>query len=127
MQIPILLVQLGMIAVAFGLCGYLFLSVKREARAADRRWRQEIEISNARLSAMEIEISGLKKEFESIPAATAAPPAGSGINMNKRTQALRMMRLGEGPDHIATALSIPRKEVELLVKVQRMLMDTTTN
>ncbi len=45
-----------------------------------------------------------------------------GINLSRRSQALRMHRKGDSPDQIATALQIPRQEVELLVKVHRIVL-----
>jgi hypothetical protein len=44
------------------------------------------------------------------------------LNVNKRSQALQMHRRGAAPPEIAAALSIPQTEVELLVKVQRILL-----
>lgn len=123
MQIILPMLQLLLIVIAFGLCGYLFVSVKKDLQSSERRRKQESETASRRITVLESELAVLKKEMESMPALVATP-GGAGINLNKRTQALRMMKLGEGPEHIASALSLPRKEVELLVKVQRMLLDT---
>jgi hypothetical protein len=52
---------------------------------------------------------------------TAPEPVSlTGMNLNKRTQAVRLLRRGEDVGHIAAALGIPRGEVELLVRVQQM-------
>jgi len=48
-----------------------------------------------------------------------APPR-SGLNLSKRSQALQMFLRGETPLDISAALSIPRNEFELLVKVQQV-------
>lgn len=54
-----------------------------------------------------------------------APPR-SGLNLNKRTQALRMSRRGEQAEKIAATLNLPRREVELLLKVHgRIVYDAT--
>ena len=45
-----------------------------------------------------------------------------GLNLSKRSQALRMHRRGEAPAQIAAALNIPSQEVELLIKVQRIVL-----
>ena len=45
-----------------------------------------------------------------------------GLNLSKRSQALRMNRRGDAPDRIATALDIPLREVELLIKVHRIVI-----
>ena len=61
-----------------------------------------------------------------------APPAASisldpaiprpGINLNTRSQALRMHRRGESLEQIAGSLQVPRQEVDLLLKVQRIVL-----
>jgi hypothetical protein len=42
--------------------------------------------------------------------------------MSKRSQALRMHRQGERADQIAENLSLPRQEVDLLLKVHRIVI-----
>jgi hypothetical protein len=44
------------------------------------------------------------------------------LNMCKRSQALRLHRQGEGPERIASTLELPRQEVELLLKVHRIVV-----
>jgi hypothetical protein len=46
----------------------------------------------------------------------------SGFNLSKRTQALRMHRRGEDAAKIASALELPRQEVDLLFKVHRIVL-----
>ena len=55
-----------------------------------------------------------------VPAPAGIPKAG--FNLSKRSQALRMHRRGEEPAQIAAALDLPRQEVELLLKVHRILI-----
>jgi hypothetical protein len=45
----------------------------------------------------------------------------SGMNLNKRTQALRQYRLGQPSGEIAKTLDMPRAEVDLLLKVHRIV------
>ena len=47
-----------------------------------------------------------------------------GLNLSKRSHALRMHRRGEGAEQIATALDLPRQEVELLLKVHRIVLNS---
>jgi hypothetical protein len=42
--------------------------------------------------------------------------------MNKRSQVLRMHRKGDAPEQIAIALEVPLQEVDLLLKVQRIVL-----
>jgi hypothetical protein len=46
----------------------------------------------------------------------------AGMNLSKRSQVLRMHRRGDGPDRIAAALELPQQEVELLIKVHRLVI-----
>ncbi|MCU1237491.1 MAG: hypothetical protein JWP63_5458 [Candidatus Solibacter sp.] len=55
-----------------------------------------------------------------VAAQVGAPKAG--FNLSKRSQALRMHRRGEAPEQIAATLDLPRQEVELLLKVHRIVI-----
>jgi hypothetical protein len=52
---------------------------------------------------------------------TAAVAIRSGMNLSKRTQALRQYRLGQPPEEIARTLDMPKTEVNLLLKVHRII------
>ena len=45
-------------------------------------------------------------------------PLRAGMNLNKRVHAMRMLRRGEDVSYISAALGVPRREVELLIRVQ---------
>ena len=53
-------------------------------------------------------------------AVPAIPKAG--LNLSKRSQALRMHRRGDPSDQIAAALDIPLQEVDLLMKVHKIVI-----
>jgi hypothetical protein len=102
------IVAIGLIA---SLC--LFVSVKREMRHSLLRMRDRIE--------------GIETQLAARPASDQAHPSvfmpaapRSGFNLNHRTQALRMLRRGETPAHIAAALGVSQQEIELLVRVQKL-------
>jgi len=44
----------------------------------------------------------------------------SGMNLNKRIQAGRLLRRGEDVSHVAAALGVQRREIELLMRVQKL-------
>src|SRR5260370_4789846 len=58
----------------------------------------------------------------SLPAAVAPTGSGSSVNNNVRSKALKMQRAGQSPERIAGALRVPKGEVDLLVKVHRIVM-----
>lgn len=55
------------------------------------------------------------------PVLVSAPPR-AGLNLAKRTQALRLHRHGNSAAQIASALELPVQEVELLLKIQRIVL-----
>ena len=72
----------------------------------------------------------LRKQFEASvrqlrdteqPPPLPAPPK-PGLNLTKRSQALRMHRRGDPPEQIAAALEVPHQEVDLLLKVHRIVI-----
>ena len=107
----------------FSVC--LFLSAKRDFQVCDDRRRRDAESAAGDIAALAKRVGELERDLASFPQ-TAAPALTSGMNMNKRAHALRLVRQGEGPEHIAAALSLPRKEVELLLKVNRIVTESLT-
>lgn len=125
---PLQLIEtiLPLIAVAVGMAValYLFITLKREIHAASSAKRSETEKLAEAVHAVESRVGQLEREIATL--GNTAPPVqnplpGSGMNLSKRTQALRLIRHGEGPEHIAAALNLPRKEVELLLKVNQIV------
>jgi len=100
------LLAVGLIATLI-----LFLSVKREIHSAATQHRLRMEDLTRKLA----EPPALPAEPAFIPIA-----ARSGLNISKRVQAMRMLRRNENVSHIAAALGVTRREVELLIRVQRL-------
>lgn len=100
------------ILLAAGLIGTLalFLSAKREFQIASSKNRKRIEEMAARVSEFQAR--------EPEPVFVPMPAARSALNLNKRVQAMRMVRRNEDISTIAAALGVTRKEVELLIRVQ---------
>jgi hypothetical protein len=72
------------------------------------------------------EVQALQKQVMetrtySQPSGVPAPPRPC-LNLDKRSQALRMHRRGEAPAQIAAVLELPLQEVELLIKVHRIVL-----
>ncbi len=89
----------------------LFWSVKREIHAHALKNRKCI----AELSRT---LETPAREPEPVYLPVAAPR--SGLNISKRVQAMRMVRRNEDVSHIAAALGVTRREVELLIRVHQM-------
>lgn len=126
--LPIFLLALpsALLAATVLLGLYLFVCLKKEIWRLERRWDAGAQDFTRQLGEAHFAVGELKVGLRDAEERTGVlvPPAApaSGMNLSKRTQALRMSRRGERPEQIATALNLPRKEVELLVKVHRMLL-----
>jgi hypothetical protein len=105
-------------AIALGLAATLalFFSLKIEMRRDSRRERRRVDELLERLHAA---TPVATPETVFVPA-----PGRTGLNINRRTQMLRLLRKGENASHIAAALGVPQKEVELLMRVQEMMNPT---
>jgi hypothetical protein len=93
----------------------LFVTLKREIRLHLFRQKTHIEQMLARLDEADRAPQPAVPELAMmlVPA-----PLRAGLNLNTRVHALRMLRRGEDVGHIAAALGVPRREVELLIHVQ---------
>jgi hypothetical protein len=89
----------------------LFISVKRETRLTAVRSRKRMDEIVARLE------EAHKREPEPV---FFVPPVRSGLNMSKRVQAVRMLRRNEDVSHVAAALGVTRREIELLIRVHQI-------
>ncbi len=98
-------------------------SLRRQMRLTARQHAEEIAAVKrvcSRLEDLLLDAERRLQEAEERSKEPAPPPtARASLNLSKRTQAARMFRRGEQPEQIAAALSLPRSEVDLLLKVQK--------
>ena len=113
-------------AVGLSLALYLWRTLKIEKRAGEPpgppgapREHAEIEELGRRLE--EMDARWRKSESQAAPAESAAVTVRPGMNLNRRSQALRLHRRGETPGEIARLLAMPVGEVHLLLKVHHLL------
>src|ERR1700674_5602842 len=110
--IPYILLALSLIANLVG-----FLVLVHETQTREERNRKKLD---ERLAELERKLAAARVP-QPEPTFVAAT-VRSGLNVSKRAQAMRMFRRNENISHIAAALGVAPKEVELLVRVQRMTM-----
>jgi hypothetical protein len=101
----------------------------RELRSRVGKPDKATAAQNARLSA---EIAELKarvldlEQAERSPVSGTAPisaaASGNNVNHTLRSKVLKMHRLGQSADRIAGSLRVPKGEVDLLVKVHKIVM-----
>ena len=107
LQLFPLLPYLLVAAALFSSIG-LFLALKREVRRHIFGQKIRIDAMAARLNEAERPVGN---------EARVPTPMRAGVNLNNRVHAMRMLRRGEDVGHIAAALGVPLKEVELLIRV----------
>jgi hypothetical protein len=107
--LPYLLIAAGLLSTLA-----LFITLKEEIRRQSQRQKKRIEEMADRLTeGRSPEPAALESSVALVPA-----PLRAGLNLNKRVHAMRMLRRGEDISFITAALGVPRKEIELLVRVQ---------
>ena len=112
-------------AIGLALSLFLLITLKRDQRAGEARLSRKLAALEADWKAKMETLDERWKELSQVSSLLVPPPPPrSGLNLNKRSQALERHRRGETPPEIAAALAIPRNEVELLVKVQRIVLSS---
>ncbi len=110
-----------LIAINSVLCLFFFLCLEHEMRIMKLRWKRRQmaqESATVDLRAQVAELSARVLDTEERTGVLVAPvPPRSGLNLNKRSQVIRMSRRGEQAEKIAASLNLPQREVELLLKV----------
>jgi uncharacterized protein (DUF3084 family) len=97
---------------------------KAGQRTSDLESRMEttVQTLQTRLEKLSAEM----REAEHQPAPVSPLPAvpRPGMNLTTRSQVLRLNRRGETVEQISKVLAVPRQEVELLLKVHRIVLGT---
>ena len=125
------------VIAAAGVCGLLlagaaagFLALFRVRglmEMAERRTRQAQRKHEGGILELQQRLDGLAaqvEEMRSLSHLTAPPAAKPGMNLSRRSQALRLFRRGEPAARIAQELGLPLQEVELLIKVHEIVLRT---
>jgi plasmid stabilization system protein ParE len=117
----------GVVGLGLGFCLYLFLSLKCEIRALEKRGRaaettvaEAIAAARAALDVVRAELRELQEQTGML---VPPAPAKSGLNLSKRGQVLQMFRRGQAPEQIAASLGLPLTEIELLIKVHQIVLE----
>jgi hypothetical protein len=108
---------------------FLFVSARIEGVRRERRLQSALDecvkqISELKKGLQELgsnvaDITDLKPEAGPVPGG----PEWKGVNLTKRSQTLRMHRSGNPTDTIARALGVASGEVNLIIKVHKMLSE----
>lgn len=80
-----------------------------------------VETAKSHHNAIALELQTVKSHASPIETVPGTPRAG--MNLTRRSHALRLHRTGSSPEHIASSLEVPRQEVELLLKVHQIVLN----
>ncbi|MDQ6700068.1 MAG: hypothetical protein M3Z36_07765 [Acidobacteriota bacterium] len=115
-----------LLAACAALFGVLMLRLQRRVHALEKAANRESERVQAVLQMMDGAIDCLSEQArdacERAGVLVAPAPPRSGLNLGKRSQALRLYRHGETADKIAMNLDLPRADVKLLLKVHQSVL-----
>jgi hypothetical protein len=123
------LTQYFLLAAVLVVCLYLFLATRREQSLDTKLMRAELAQVRSSLDVLRMQVGQLERRLctteerveEPTPSAVPIP----GMNLTRRSQVLRMARRGDNPQSIAAELGLPANEVELLLKVHKILGPTS--
>lgn len=123
-QVVIPVSILALLAIALIGLLTLWISTKTESRAVRKAFEAFRVSTETTIGESTAKIEHLRSLPVPVPEPTPAPfTAVQGMNITNRAKVLRMHRRGEAIASIAAALSIQQEEVQLLLKLNR-LMDT---
>jgi hypothetical protein len=112
--------------IGVGLLGSLalWITAKFELRAVRSRVSDSHGAIEGNVRELSASVNQIRVERET-EALAAAHALGQGLNLTKRAQVVRMERRGETIHSIAAALQTPVNEVELILKLERLLNSRT--
>ncbi|HZY73124.1 MAG TPA: hypothetical protein VFE22_08470 [Edaphobacter sp.] len=109
-------------AMALVLLGSLmvFVCMKREMTRIRRMAEQSRSGLTETVESLTAELQGIQKTVKTLEPVAGQPPSCE-LSLSRRANALRMHRRGESSASIAAAVQAPQNEIDLLLKVHRLL------
>ena len=111
---------------AVGVSWFAFVYAKSLVQTANRRTHElqhemerTVQATKAGLEELTADVQDMGRQPS---VATAPGRLRGGLNLTTRSQVLRLHRRGETAEQIASMLEIPRQEVDLLLKVHRIVL-----
>ncbi len=115
------LTSLGVSWFAFVYSRSLVQAASRRASNLQGEIERAVQATKTRLEELTAEVQDLGCQ----PPVTMVPgKPRAGLNLTNRGQVLRLHRRGEPAEKIAGILEIPKQEVDLLLKVHRIVLST---
>jgi hypothetical protein len=117
--------------VVLVLAATAYFQVRATARAVAKTPDTTTASADSAILSLRSDLDGLAAQIHRLqefpPQNPVAAPVRGGLNMGKRSQALRLHRHGNPPAQIASMLDIPLQQVELLLKVHQIVISNLQN
>ncbi len=108
-----------------GIALFLFIEMKKMQQDFQTRWNKRQQMLQSELgktrSLLQELVQRVDEAERRVEIAGAPQQNLKSINLNRRTQAMRMFRRGESAEQVAANLGVPPCQTELLLKVHRIL------
>ena len=114
------LFAIGLSLLALWLTRSIWSTAEEHARLAQAQYASEIENLRASVDGLAAKLGEVQQQQHSAVVVPTLPKPG--FNLNKRSQALRLRRMGSSTEQIVVALDVTTQEVELLLKVHRIVI-----
>jgi len=104
----------------------LWISTKMDVRAVKKAIEAYREATDAKIEELRAALETAAEAMKVMPAPASAPVVSvplsvQGLDLTNRTKALRMARRGEPVGSISASLGVAQEEIELLLKLERLL------
>ena len=128
LSLPLALLH-GLAPVALAASLFALFRTKWMVCAAEERLDARRALCEAAMEEFRKDLAACLQELRELQRGPVPPsmaaPVKPGLNLSKRSQALRMHRRGDAPEQIAAALELPLQEVDLLLKVHRIVIEAS--
>ena len=103
--------------------GAVFWRLRTKAALQQFQWQRRQQALEAEVALLRGTLAKVSTSLDQVEQqAVKVQPLQNGMNLTRRSQAIRMFKHGEGADQIAAALAVPRNEVELLIKIHQTML-----
>ena len=125
--IPVVAILTAIALSALAISIFALFQARSLLRTSERWAAEDRSAQQAALDGLRGTLDGLAAQVHDLQQTPAAIVAAAevhrgSLNLSKRSQALRLHRRGKAPEQIAATLDLPLQEVELLIKVHRIVI-----
>jgi len=123
---PLFMAVVGLAVIAFLQFG-LYLAMRLEVVEIKQSYEAKLKARNETKDSLRSEMLRISEEFTAFnPPPNPSVTIGQSMNLSRRNHVLRMHLRGDSPSRIAGVLKISKGEVDLLLKVHRTLIPSTS-